>query len=633
MSNTSSNSKWFPPNSKHGPQWDGFLMTPLQENEFFNGKPHKLFAHVKDSCKKMLVQQKSKYLQKPTNQQKRPADNERLVINIEPKKNKNYHGDLQHFSTMSKEKNERLHELLLKAIILGHIPFRFLQNPYFVEYQLALSPTAYTVPTCSSNEIRVIELLKNKDFLTLSLDGWTDCSRTSVYVLLALKGTEIKESLDTLDLHHHQHTSANTYTAMEKSMKKSGLKWSPVCAVVTDSLSPMIVLRKMITGNHPHIIGINSKDILEHPLMVRVVASNWTLVNFFRKSTFWSDFLERWRQDAAVTHGLSTVCETHWYSMAKVCLSVAEHEDGFKKALTASKDRSFNLSKINKDVAVIISDCNHFTANQALVTMLKSVVLTVFCALSQINIYSQYEPFKKYAESVLHLWTQVVSDDIYIIAFFISLDFRNTAISRKIDLLKMNWMICNLAARWGFTAQDGYTIKDKVVQYYNSQSPFQPETKSLLTIAYWLSLPVSSQQSPLKQLAIEILQIGPHAAGVESVFSDMGTTKTKLRPWMNIKTLKMCTQTQKDTTKDNNIIVSNSDLTDNLEYFEEGVFADMDPIDPSIYIDETGFITTLFDFQVFEKAVQTKPSNPPVVITIPDDLILGATWSANDLFK
>ncbi|KAH9811463.1 hypothetical protein DFH28DRAFT_1131026 [Melampsora americana] len=177
----------------------------------------------------------------------------------------------------------------------------------------------------------------------------------------------------------------------------------------------------------------------------------------------------------------------------------------------------------------------------------------------------------------------------------------------------------------------------------------------LLPIAYWLSLPVSSQQSPLKQLSIKVLQLGPHAAGVESVFSDMGATKTKSRPRMNINTLKMCTQvrmhlksnstnlrsstsstksnTQKDTTEDNDVIVSNFDSTDDLEYFEEGVFADMDPIDPSLYIDETGFITTLFDFRVFEKAVSTKPSNPPIVITIPDDLILGATWSADDLFK
>ena len=57
----------------------------------------------------------------------------------------------------------------------------------------------------------------------------------------------------------------------------------------------------------------------------------------------------------------------------------------------------------------------------------------------------------------------------------------------------------------------------------------------------------------------------------------------------------------------------------------------MDPIDPSLYIDETGFITTLFDFQVFEKSVSTEPSTPPVVISIPDNL--GATWSADDLFK
>lgn len=61
-------------------------------------------------------------------------------------------------------------------------------------------------------------------------------------------------------------------------------------------------------------------------------------------------------------------------------------------------------------------------------------------------------------------------------------------------------------------------------------------------LAYWISLPVTEKQSPLKSLAIAVLQIVPHAAGFESLFSEMGATKTKIRSQMKTNTLKMSAQ-------------------------------------------------------------------------------------------
>lgn len=77
VTNESINFTWIQPNSKQGVRWQGFLTTALRDDkskrqeakctyckeEWLNGKPHKLFAHVKDSCKKMPPQQKSHYLQ------------------------------------------------------------------------------------------------------------------------------------------------------------------------------------------------------------------------------------------------------------------------------------------------------------------------------------------------------------------------------------------------------------------------------------------------------------------------------------------------------------------------------------------------------------------------------------------
>jgi hypothetical protein len=227
----------------------------------------------------MTAEQKSSYLQQvvdkhdtqhsdsspedhsQTHTSKRTIDDECLVVNIASKKQKNDNqGTLHHFTPMSKATTEKLHELLLKAIISGHIPFSFLQNRFFIKYQQTLSRTPYTVPTrysmCDStlpilhakNELRVSELLEDTKFLTISLDGWTDCSKSSIYATLVLKGTEIKEFIDVLDLHHKRHTSANTHAALNKVLEKKGLDWSQVCAVVTDSPSPMISLRVSVVS-------------------------------------------------------------------------------------------------------------------------------------------------------------------------------------------------------------------------------------------------------------------------------------------------------------------------------------------------------------------------------------------------
>lgn len=254
----SNKSKWLEPNSKQGVQWQGFLTTTLQDNKrkqweakcmyykegWLNGKPHKLLAHMKDSCSKMTPQQKSNSLwpvvdqhdtqpsdsspedQRKAQTSKQSIDNECLVVNMASKKAKNTsQGLLHNFTPMTKSTTKKPHELLLKAIISAHIPFLFLHNPYSIQYQQTLSQNPYTVPTCYSicdsilyilhtkNEIRVSELLEDKKFLTVSLDSWTDCSKSSMYATLVLKGTKLKEFMNVRNLHHTQHTLANTHAA------------------------------------------------------------------------------------------------------------------------------------------------------------------------------------------------------------------------------------------------------------------------------------------------------------------------------------------------------------------------------------------------------------------------------------
>lgn len=117
-----------------------------------------------------------------------------------------------------------------------------------------------------------------------------------------------------------------------------------------------------------------AKDMLSHPTMTNIVSANKNLVNFFTKSHFWANFLEEWCKGNKIGHGLMTACKTSWYSMAKVCITVSEHEGGFKNTIKANNDPLFDSTKISANSQSIISDCDHFTAYQAFIDVLKLVV-------------------------------------------------------------------------------------------------------------------------------------------------------------------------------------------------------------------------------------------------------------------
>lgn len=109
------------------------------------------------------------------------------------------------------------------------------------------------------------------------------------------------------------------------------------------------------------------------------------------------------------------------------------------------------------------------------------------CAITKIDVYTQYKLLKKYAESVLNLWSQAFQDDIYLVAFFLNPLFQKTSISCWYNLWKINWMICNLASWWGFSAAEGYTIKDQVMQCYNNQFLFQSDSQQNDSTLFHLS--------------------------------------------------------------------------------------------------------------------------------------------------
>ncbi|MBW0536016.1 hypothetical protein O181_075731 [Austropuccinia psidii MF-1] len=245
-------------------------------------------------------------------------------------------------------------DVSLAALIISNIPFRFLYNKYFQEYQCALVQSPYKLPTRDSISKNVLPLLhaKHEEMIlqqackskgmTLSIDGWTEISGYSLYALLLLQGQYVKQFINILDLKLKWHTSENIYEAVKKCMQRKQISFQNICAIVTDSPSVMIKFQTLLTRDHPHIMRVHcilhafnliAKDFMNHPIMASIIKGNKMLVNYFTSSLFWSEYLSQWADKNKIRHGLSTLCESQWYSLAKVCLSIQSHEEGFKKCL------------------------------------------------------------------------------------------------------------------------------------------------------------------------------------------------------------------------------------------------------------------------------------------------------------
>ncbi|KNZ45106.1 hypothetical protein VP01_849g5 [Puccinia sorghi] len=154
-------------------------------------------------------------------------------------------------------------------------------------------------------------------------------------------------------------------------------------------------------------------------------------------------------------------------------------------------------------VIKVIEDRDHFTANQILISLLKPVVDTIakleqsettladiwkellntYNNICDINVYSRFKPFKQHCLDALHAQTKVFHEEIYMIGFFL---------------------------------HPAYLDKP---------------------LNYWLMVPITPESEPLKKLAI-----GPHAAGVEGLFSMMNAMKSKARNRLSPTTLKMMAQ-------------------------------------------------------------------------------------------
>jgi hypothetical protein len=252
-----------------------------------------------------------------------------------------------------------------------------------------------------------------------------------------------------------------------------------------------------------HVFNLIAKKVVAHVDMKGTVEIDRALVNFFSSSSFWSFKLSKWRKKEGVTHGLRTFCESRWYSMAKVAMSVESHEKGFQNCLAMLRDNSVPTPSINKNIIVAIENRDHFTSNSILVKLLRPIVNaigqlekantsvgdiwkeigTVYQQLLAIDLssYPRFEPFKAHCLQVLHEHAKLFNEPIYIIGFFLNPMFRQVAVSKAFTIDDMIKMIISLAKAWNYKKADALSLREQVLHYFSGVGVFRVSTKSKCT--------------------------------------------------------------------------------------------------------------------------------------------------------
>lgn len=270
---------WIEPPTGSTANWTGFQASSVRHNgrrraqcthckSEIDGKTSKLCNHMTQACKSISIADRSAYNElnlnlpaqnSPNNnsQTQNPSTSDGSSTLTLAKRKKLVHdfSSLHHLKTRDKKENMKTYEDLLKALITGDVPFRFLHNKSFRDFQQKLSLSPYTpasrhvmmdmvIPRLHAQySILTKSELKKHTNMKISLDGWTDCSRNSVYAVLLLRGTEIKKMIDVLDLDDVRHTSENTFCALKKALGGQEVTWEQIGGIVTDSPASMVKLR------------------------------------------------------------------------------------------------------------------------------------------------------------------------------------------------------------------------------------------------------------------------------------------------------------------------------------------------------------------------------------------------------
>ncbi|KAJ7487952.1 ribonuclease H-like domain-containing protein [Mycena latifolia] len=419
--------------------------------------------------------------------------------------------------------------------------------------------------------LRETERLQRSKLLTLLEDGWEDRLKRSIYGVIAagIDTFPVVMSLD--DLTGERGNTAKCLDITVNSLQLMGVPDARnFIGLTTDNPTTMQSFRRLFQHKFfwvlafacfLHSLNTLVGEICSYPLIKKIISKANRAVTFFNGSHYWGGQLKTEAKRLDVSRGLKKNCESHWYALVLLCLSVTSHRQPLSIICLRpdAQKKTNGLSAVGSDVIAIVLNTPEFWPLLNQVTRITKPIVDAIgncesrqttladCMLELIRCAhtmgkmtleeDEDAGFLAHAKATFDRRFKLIATPIHWLALFLHPFCRKLAVSQTVHGHSLDFMIetaLKIAHQWKWSAQKAIQLREDLKKYYQCKAPFAGGNKDARE--WWEGIPKDKHEG-LRSMAIVLASIVPHSAEVERLFSDLGGSQTPRRSLMVVDTM------------------------------------------------------------------------------------------------
>ncbi|KAJ7059921.1 ribonuclease H-like domain-containing protein [Mycena amicta] len=377
---------------------------------------------------------------------------------------------------------------------------------------------------------------------TFIYDGWEDELCRSLYGSAVGRVGEPTIIMGLQDVTGKRGSADKLLKGAETAMTEMGIEdASCLLAVVTDNPNVMKAFRNNFVRRYPWIIALACwahqlntlvREICRYAAAKSALQKANRTVSFFNGSHYWGGQLKIAALAENITCGLKKDCESCWYALIVLALSVWLHQTPLSVLVARPDARkpADNLSPVNADVIHIVQDINdEFWPWIDRIRQLSTL------DMKEDNT-REFKDFVLHAKHVVDKRFRQMATPIHRLALFLHPLCRKLAVvdARGFTLCDVKRTALEIAEKWGWTEGDGALLAADLGEYHACRAPFAGGRKDAR--GWWKTIAATDKAHPLKPFAIAILGLVPHSAEIERLFSSCNGIQSPKRNCLAVET-------------------------------------------------------------------------------------------------
>ncbi|KAJ7222628.1 ribonuclease H-like domain-containing protein [Mycena pura] len=409
---------------------------------------------------------------------------------------------------------------------------------------------------------------------TFIYDGWEDDLQRSLYGSAVRRVGEPTIIMGLQDVTGKRGSADKLLEGAQTALTEMGIEdASCLLAIVTDNPNVMKAFRKNFVKWYPWIIALACwahqlntlvGEICRYAAAKSALQKANRTVSFFNSSHYWGGQLKTAALAENVTRGLKKNCESRWYALILLALSVWTHQTALSVLVARPDARkpADNLSPVNVDVICIVQDIDDefwpwidrvirvarpfvdaITASEGRSVNLADCMLNLLEAARQLSTLDtkddntrEYKDFLVHAKRVVDKRFRQMATPVHRLGLFLHPLCRKLAIvdAPGFTLRDVKRTVLQIAEKWSWTEEDGMRLAADIGEYHACREPFAGGQKD--ASGWWKMVVAKDKAHPLKPFAIAILGLVPHSAEIVRLFSSCNGIQSPKRNCLAVET-------------------------------------------------------------------------------------------------